>query len=67
MSNSRRDFRFECPSCGHRGLDRGRAFDGRRAYRCKRCGKQWTCGLQGRTKQYKQTVGMQFYDTGVVK
>ena len=44
--------RRECPVCQHQGLDYGRAFDGRRAYRCQACGNVWTDGLQGRTRRY---------------
>lgn len=35
-----------CPICKHPGYDKGRAFDGRRAYRCHNCGNVWTEGLQ---------------------
>ena len=53
-----------CPSCKHTGIDKGRAMDGRRAYRCQRCGNVWTEGLQGKTKIFvEQRVGFQFADT----
>lgn len=55
----------ECGNCHKRVVDRGRAFDGRRAYRCTLCGMTWTCGLQGRVQQFSsQRVGYQFFDTG---
>ncbi len=43
---------MKCPSCHHAGIDKGRAFDGRRAYRCQKCGTVWTEGLQGRERKY---------------
>lgn len=53
-----------CPSCKHPGYDKGRAFDGRRAYRCQQCGKTWTEGMQGRRKHFsRQRIGNQFADT----
>lgn len=53
-----------CPSCKHPGIDKGRAMDGRRAYRCQSCRYVWTEGLQGRTKTFvEQRVGFQFADT----
>lgn len=52
-----------CPICKHPGYDKGRAFDGRRAYRCHNCGNVWTEGLQGRERKYSsQIVGYQFKD-----
>ena len=55
-------------SCGCHKKDVGRAFDGRRAYRCKQCGVIWTTGLQGRNKKYSnQRSGYQFKDTGAGK
>lgn len=52
-----------CPKCNHKGIDKGRAFDGRRAYRCRQCGYDWTNGLQGRKKQYSnQRMSNQFAD-----
>lgn len=54
-----------CPKCRHPDADPGRAFDGRRAYRCRSCGETWTDGLQGRKRQYSiQRSGYQFADTG---
>lgn len=51
-------------SCGSIYFDKGRAFDGRRAYRCKGCGKIHTCGMQGRTQKYSnQRFGYQFHDS----
>lgn len=56
-----------CSNCGHCRPDKGRAMDGRRAYRCPSCGHQWTYGLQGRKRQYSpQRIGNQFYDTGTI-
>lgn len=49
-------------------LDKGRAFDGRRAYRCPVCGSKWTEGTQGRKRRYsKQRPGYQFKDTGAYR
>lgn len=54
-----------CIICKVSNPDKGRAFDGRRAYRCKCCGNTWTEGMQGRTRRYsKQRMGDQFHDTG---
>lgn len=51
--------------CGSKYLDKGRAFDGRRAYRCKVCETVWTYGMQGRERDYSpQRQGNQFHDTG---
>ena len=53
-----------CASCQTDNPDKGRAWDGRRAYRCKCCGKVWTEGMQGREKKYsKQRHGYQFADS----
>ena len=57
----------KCSSCKSKDIDKGRGFDGRRCYRCNNCGQTWSEGMQGRKKKYKQSVGMQFKDTGVVK
>ena len=57
----------KCKSCGpvKAGIDRGRAMDGRRAYRCQMCGGTWTQGMQGRQRQYSvQRPGYQFANTG---
>lgn len=54
-----------CDRCQSPNPDKGRAFDGRRAYRCKRCGNEWTNGMQGRRKHYSiQRERNQFQDTG---
>ncbi len=55
--------------CGNDKHDKGRAWDGRRAYRCKCCGREWTEGMQGRKKKYsaQRECGFQFYDTGASK
>lgn len=56
---------MKCDNCQHTGIDKGRALDGRRAYRCQRCRNVWTSGMQGRTKRYSpQRGGFQFADTG---
>jgi len=59
----------ECPRCKHLGYDKGRAVDGRRAYRCQKCGETWSEGWQGMSKQrfYKQREGYQFANTGACK
>lgn len=58
----------KCTCCGSLYPDKGRAFDGRRAYRCKSCGRTWTYGMQGRVPKYNpQSVGFQFANSGVVK
>jgi len=45
--------------------EKGRAMDGRRAYRCPVCVSVWTEGMQGRVKRYSsQRPGYQFADTG---
>ena len=55
---------MECSICKHPEPDKGRAFDGRRAYRCPKCGNTWTCGLQGRKQRFsKQREGYQFADS----
>ena len=53
-----------CDNCRHTGIDKGRAFDGRRAYRCQKCGHIWMEGLQGREQKYsEQRQGTQFADS----
>ena len=48
-------------------MDKGRAFDGRRAYRCPQCNSEWTDGMQGALKKYSvQRLGNQFYNTGAI-
>jgi transposase-like protein len=60
--------RLYCPNCFLTGIDKGRAADGRRAYRCQSCGHIWTNGLNGRKKRYSiQRLGDQFHDTGASK
>ena len=55
---------YVCGSCKGRSFDKGRAMDGRRAYRCRGCGAVHTCGMQGRKKTYSpQRPGYQFADT----
>ena len=55
--------RRECPVCHHAGVDKGRAWDGRRAYRCQRCGETWTEGMQGRARRFSaQRKRYQFHD-----
>lgn len=63
-----KDPRHECRYCMHRPLDKGRAMDGRRAYRCPNCGTTTTYGMQGRKRRYSvQRGGYQFHDTGAAK
>lgn len=53
-----------CGNCQHTGIDKGRAMDRRRAYRCQRCGSAWH-EWQGSIKRYSaQRQGDQFADTG---
>ena len=53
-----------CGHCRQPGPKKGRAFDGRRAYRCGNCGNTWTDGLQGRERNYSpQREGYQFADS----
>lgn len=53
-----------CPVCHRDKPDKGRAFDGRRAYRCRGCGNVWTFGMQGREKKYSpQRESFQFADS----
>lgn len=54
---------LKCVNCNHTGIDKGRAFDGRKAYRCQLCGSVWTNGLQGKKQFSKQRIGYQFADT----
>lgn len=54
--------------CNASNPEKGRAMDGRRAYRCRSCGSEWTEGMQGRAKQYsKQRPSNQFANTGAAK
>lgn len=41
-----------CPACRSNIFEKGRAFDGRRAYLCNTCSRIWTEGMQGREKKY---------------
>ena len=48
-----------CPACRSNIFEKGRAFDGRRAYLCNTCSRIWTEGMQGREKentQFKEKV-----------
>lgn len=55
---------MECPRCRHKGIDKGRAPDGRRAYRCQSCCEVWTMGMQGRKRKYSpQRESFQFADS----
>lgn len=57
-----------CGVCGCRLLDKGRGFDGRRFYRCRKCDNRWSEGLQGRERKYsEQRIVPQFKDTGAAK
>lgn len=57
-----------CKNCRQKDIDKGRAWDGRRAYRCNSCGSIWTEGMQGKGQDWnKQRQGYQFKDTGAYK
>ena len=57
-----------CPICRNAAPDKGRAMDGRRAYRCRSCDYIWTDGLQGRERKYSpQRPYYQFGDTGAAR
>ncbi len=57
--------RARCCRCEQRQMfDRGRAFDGRRAYRCQGCGNVHTKGHKGKRRYSVQRMGHQFHDTG---
>lgn len=45
---------MKCSNCQHPYPDKGRAVDGRRAYRCPKCKTQWTQGLQGRKQRFSE-------------
>lgn len=54
-----------CVSCCSPDVEKGRAVDGRRAYRCRNCGHTWTEGMQGRVKRWNSQmiargIGYQF-------
>lgn len=55
-----------CSICRQsKAIDKGRALDGRRAYRCQLCKSIWTYGTQNREKRYSpQRNGFQFSNTG---
>jgi hypothetical protein len=59
----------ECKVCRNGVVpDKGRAPDGRRAYRCRTCGCVWTEGLQGKKQSWNpQRQQYQFADTGAHK
>lgn len=51
----------KCPNCKMPKPIKGRAFDGRRAYKCINCNNVWTEGMQRREKRYSnQRYGYQF-------
>lgn len=53
-----------CPTCQTPHPMKGRAFDGRRAYKCTSCGTNWSEGLQGRQKRFSvQRHSSQFADS----
>ena len=55
---------MKCENCKHPQPDKGRAFDGRRVYRCSKCGRIWTNGMQGRERRFsQQREGNQFADS----
>ena len=55
---------MECHNCRSNDISKGRAFDGRRAYRCNNCRITWTNGMQGRKKRYSsQRISDQFHDS----
>ena len=60
---------MKCNNCNQNGnVSKGRAFDGRRAYRCNNCGNVWTNGMQNRVKQYSsQRESYQFADSKLVE
>ena len=54
--------------CRSRHIDKGRAIDGRRVYRCRVCGCCWTLGGVEYKKRYSpQRDGYQFHDTGACR
>lgn len=56
--------KIKCSNCFNINVSKGRAFDGRRAYRCNNCGHVWTNGMQGRKKKFsKQRESYQFADS----
>jgi hypothetical protein len=62
------NFKLTC-KCGNTNhIDKGRACDGRRAYRCPICENIWTMGTFGRNPSYSvQRPSFQFYDTGAAQ
>ena len=58
---TRKVVEHQCPDCRLPSPDKGRAFDGRRAYRCTGCDRIWSEGLQGRARRYSpQRESFQF-------
>lgn len=55
----------KCPACLAQYPHKGRAYDGRRCYRCRVCQKQWSEGWQGMKQQRfsRQRHGNQFADS----
>lgn len=45
-----------CDKCRAADVEKGRAVDGRRAYRCRACGCVWTDGLHGRPRRYNPQI-----------
>jgi len=43
---------FHCPRCRRTEVTKGRAPDGRRAYRCESCYYVWTKGMQGKAPKW---------------
>lgn len=59
--------RRACSRCLSPSIDKGRAWDGRRAYRCRACRHEWTEGWQGMARQRpspQRQSGHQFADSG---
>ena len=57
----------QCAICQTPKPKKGRAFDGRRAYKCINCGNQWTEGMQGRQQKFsEQRESNQFADSSGV-
>lgn len=54
---------LKCLICYNSDIEKGRAMDGRRAYRCNQCKAIWTAGRQKRKLRYSnQRQGFQFRD-----
>lgn len=55
---------LKCDNCQTKKPLKGRAFDGRRAYKCTSCNNIWTNGMQNKDKIYSsQRDGFQFPDS----